>query len=84
MAYPSAVNSERFPYEYVHLDLLYNFHKNSPAQKALIPLRYSYIVCLSVISTCVYVCPYSWCMCHYQAGIMQYLEHSLTKCATIV
>ena len=27
---------------------------------------------------------YSWCMCHYQVGIMQYLEHNLAKCATIV
>ena len=26
---------------------------------------------------------YSWCMCHYQVGIMQYLEHNLAKCATI-
>ena len=30
------------------------------------------------------VCLYSWCMCHYQVGIMQYLEHNLAKCATIV
>ena len=33
---------------------------------------------------CVRVCKCSWCMCHYQVGIMQYLEHNLVKCATIV
>ena len=33
---------------------------------------------------CSQFCLYSRCMCHYQVGIMQYLEHNLAKCVTIV
>ena len=27
---------------------------------------------------------HSWCMCHYQVGMMQLSEYNLAKCATIV
>ena len=37
---------------------------------------------LLIVGGWVYKC--SLCMCHYQVGIMQYLEHNLAKCATIV
>ena len=42
-------------------------------------------VCVCVcVCACLQISPCSWCMCHYQVGIMQYSERNLTKCATIV
>ena len=49
-------------------------------------LRYINSVHVYVVSAdvCVCVCVCSCCMCHYQVDIMQYLEHNLAKCATMV
>ena len=48
--------------------------QKSPCPKSIYPSK------VHVVCVCVCV----WCICHYQVGIMQYLEHNLAKCATIV